>query len=580
MYHIRFFPLALLISFTVSAVPLQVQNAGGLDNILRQQSPVLPPLNNNTSLVLPTAEPLRSSHSEQNSVRVRLSAVMFNGDIAEAGIPLSCLQASVADLLNTELSFSGLQKLANRVTALYRREGFLVARAVLPPQTIKNGVLQLRVVIGHYAAGQIKNASTLRTSVVQRIVSTATPEGGVIRLAHLEREALLLSELPGVNAHVSLLPGTQPGTSSPTVDLTPGARIAGYAGLDNQGNEVTGRSRAMAGLQVNNPLGLGDQLNLELMDAWENSDLFNGSIGYSVPVNGYGTRMGVVYSHLNYHYSLLQNSFSGYSDNWTVYASHPWIRTATARVDIRLEGGQQFLTDKYPHTLFGPLGSEGRKQVSSGSLGVTGSVAVMAGGVSGFMLKGTTGDVDYRNALARLMGFSEEAGTAGHYSRLNWLTEHEQSVWGPVAVYGRLSGQFAAHNLDSSQKLLLGGPMAVRAYDSGDGSVNEGTLLTTEVRSRFGLPLPGWAGAAPSLTVASFFDQGWGKQYDNNRPPSGGVLTSNNRVNLSGAGLYTTLGDTGNYALTLTWAHRTGNADPVSGSHDKDRFWISAVKSF
>ncbi|EAZ6392175.1 hypothetical protein CD679_24670 [Salmonella enterica] len=83
------------------------------------------------------------------------------------------------------------------------------------------------------------------------------------------------------------------------------------------------------------------------------------------------------------------------------------------------------------------------------------------------------------------------------------------------------------------------------------------------------------------MTVAAFYDQGWGEQYAENRNQNGGgKITPDNHVNLAGAGLYTTVADAGNYALTLTWAHRTGDADPVSGLADRDRFWVSAVKSF
>ncbi|EIJ4099946.1 ShlB/FhaC/HecB family hemolysin secretion/activation protein, partial [Salmonella enterica] len=53
-----------------------------------------------------------------------------------------------------------------------------------------------------------------------------------------------------------------------------------------------------------------------------------------------------------------------------------------------------------------------------------------------------------------------------------------------------------------------------------------------------------------------------------------------NNLNLAGAGLYATVADAGNYALTMTWAHRTGNADPNAVHDDNDRFWVSAVKTF
>lgn len=566
---------ALLCANIATAAP----DAGTLGNQLRQMTPPASPARNTPPLDIPLSGHQPRETSPGSTTRVTLRQVRFEGDVQQTGILVSRLEDAVTRYLGTPQTFAGLLGMADTVTALCRAEGLLAARATLPPQTVKDGVLRIRIIVGRYDAGKIRNASTMKTSVAQRLVSTTTPQGGVISRAQLEREALLLSELPGVSARVSLVPGDTPGTSAPVVDIQPGSRISGYAGLDNQGDKTTGRSRAVAGLQVNNPLGLGDRLSLDLMDAWEKSDLFSGSLGYSLPVGGYGTRVGGGYSHLNYRYSLLQNSFSGYSDNWGLYVTHPWVRSAAARADIRLDGGQQFLTDKYPSVISGDADNRGRKVVNTLSPSLTGSAAFLPGGVSGFSLRGTLGDVDYRNNLARLMSFSDESGTAGSFMRLNWAVNHEQTLWGPVSVYGSLSGQFADHNLDSSQKLLLGGPAGVRAYDTGDGAVTEGTLFTAEVRNRWTLPAP-VAGNTPDLTIAAFFDQGAGEQYDSNRSRSGGMLTSRNRVNLSGAGLYTTLSEAGSYALTLTWAHRTGETDPVSGQDDRDRFWLSAVKSF
>ncbi|EGS9943924.1 ShlB/FhaC/HecB family hemolysin secretion/activation protein, partial [Salmonella enterica] len=451
------------------------------------------------------------------------------------------LQQVVLPWVGRSISFADMQALAQAVTQFYRQQGALLGRAVLPPQTIKNGVLTINIVTGRYDTPAIHNATALRDSVVQRIVSTTTPSGEIVRRGTLERVALLLNEIPGVNAQVALKAGDKAGTSALDINLEPGPQFGGYVGMDNQGNASTGRSRAMLGGYANNLLGLGDQLRVDVMDAYEHSDLFNGALDYSALVGGYGTRVGANYSHLNYHYNFQGLGFNGYSDNWTVYATQPWIRTANARVDVRLDGGQQYLTDKYPSSFFSSaLGAEGRKRVSLGGLSLTGTAATTLGGLSGFNVRGTVGQMDYRTEVARSIGSSDETGASGQFSRLNYQLNHDQQVWGPFSFYANLTGQMASHNLDTSQKFLLGGPSAVRAYDVGDGSVDEGNIGTAEVRSRWHIPVQRWLGASPELTVAAFYDQGWGEQYKDNRvrEASGSSrLTNNNRVNLAGAGL-------------------------------------------
>ncbi|HHR4727325.1 TPA: ShlB/FhaC/HecB family hemolysin secretion/activation protein [Salmonella enterica] len=592
--HFRLSPVAALLisgaglvsSPAMAAFLTPPTGAGQLGNQLRQEAEPSVPAPVSPSLVLPS-DTQGVAHAPLSSARIVLKQVHFSGDFlvpGPRGVTEDRLHRVVAPWLGRPLSFTDLQAMTGAVTQYYRDRGLLLARAILPPQTIRHGLVEVRVVPGRYDSPSLSNSSRLRDSQVMKMVNAGVPAGTVVTKSGLERTALLLAEVPGVNAQMALKAGSQPGTSAPDVMLTPGKRFGGYIGLDNQGDPTTGRSRAMAGVYANDLLGYGDQLRIDLLDAYEKSDLFNGSLDYSLLAGGYGTRIGANYSHLNYHYNFLQRGFNGWSDNWNLYVTHPWIRTARARVDVRAEGGEQYLTDQYPSDLYLGLGDEGRKRVTQGALSVTGSVAAIPGGVTGFSLRGTAGSLDYRNALSRFNSFSQELGTSGTFARMNWGLTHNQQVWGPFSVYGSVNGQLANHNLDSSQKFLLGGPGAVRAYDIGTGSVDSGTVATGELRWEHGIPQTrwtGWAGTAPSLTVAAFYDQGWGEQYAENRNQVlGGEITPRNHVNLAGAGLYTTVADAGNYALTLTWAHRTGNADPVSGLADRDRFWVSAVKSF
>ncbi|EJJ1603100.1 ShlB/FhaC/HecB family hemolysin secretion/activation protein [Salmonella enterica] len=570
-------PLALIVCTGVqAAVVPSMPGAGTLGNQLRQESVRTPAAPVSAPLVLPEEGQARHALSADNHTTVSVKRVVFTGNPPGLkGLSEADLQRELAADLNRPQTFAGLEAMAQKITALYRHHGLLVARAVLPPQTVKDGVLTIRIIPGRYDGAHISNTSSVSTAVVQRLVSTTTPQGDVVTRKQLEREALLLGEIPGVNARVAMKTGSQQGTTTPDITLTPGQRFGGYVGLDNQGDPTTGRSRVMLGGYANNLLGLGDQLRVDLLDAYEKSDLFNGSLDYSLLAGGgYGTRVGVNYSHLNYHYNLSGLGFNGYSDNWGLYVTQPWIRTSRARVDVRLDGGQQFLTDTYPDEL-GVMAGKGRKQVSSGALTLTGSVADLPGGVTGFGITGTTGNVDLRNGTARLWNQN-----SGQFSRLNYQLNHDQQVWGPFSVYAGVNGQMTNNNLDASQKFLMGGPSAVRAYDIGDGSVDQGVVGTAEVRSHWALPALAWLGNAPGLTLATFYDQGWGEQWRNNDNGRGGRLADSNNLNLAGAGLYATVADAGNYALTMTWAHRTGNADPNAVHDDHDRFWVSAVKTF
>ncbi|MCZ6444509.1 hypothetical protein O5268_23235 [Escherichia coli] len=93
----------------------------------------------------------------------------------------------------------------------------------------------------------VHNTAPVRDSILTRMVSAATPEGKPVLRRQAERLSLLLNEIPGVEADVSLKPGGQSGTTAVVVDTRPGQRAGGYVGLDNQGHSPPGAAVCWAG---------------------------------------------------------------------------------------------------------------------------------------------------------------------------------------------------------------------------------------------------------------------------------------------------------------------------------------------
>ncbi|EAY8168757.1 ShlB/FhaC/HecB family hemolysin secretion/activation protein, partial [Salmonella enterica] len=217
-------PLALIVCASAqAAVVPSVPGAGTLGNQLRQESVRTPAAPISAPLVLPEEGPARRVLSVDNHTTVSVKQVVFTGNPPGLkGLSETDLQRELAVDLNRPQTFAGLESMAQKITALYRHHGLLVARAVLPPQTLKDGVLTIRIIPGRYDSAHISNTSSVSTSVAQRLVSTTTPRGDVVTRKQLEREALLLGEIPGVNAQVAMKSGSQPGTTTPDITLTQG----------------------------------------------------------------------------------------------------------------------------------------------------------------------------------------------------------------------------------------------------------------------------------------------------------------------------------------------------------------------
>ncbi|HFE7543866.1 TPA: POTRA domain-containing protein, partial [Salmonella enterica subsp. enterica serovar Newport] len=152
----RLSPLATLVfvgvgltSTGASAAFLPPTGAGQLGNQLRQETQTTPPAPSAPSLSLPSGEKgvVRAPDSD---ARVTLKQVSFAGDVAVQGVTQDAVQEVVSPWLNRPVSFADLQAMADAVTQHYRNRGVILARAILPPQTIKDGVLKIEIIPGKY----------------------------------------------------------------------------------------------------------------------------------------------------------------------------------------------------------------------------------------------------------------------------------------------------------------------------------------------------------------------------------------------------------------------------------------------
>lgn len=565
-----------------AALPAAVPGAGVLGNTLRS-APQPAPSADAGSLTLPVLSPSVAGTPAQAGQSVVLRRVNIGSATGPSGLSalsgelLQRLQAIADRHTGIPQHFTDLQAMVQAMTRECHAHGLALAQVVLPPQRIEQGVLAVTVYPGLLGEARISNTSRLSDGVVGRVMSSGLPAGRVATRADLERTALLLGEIPGVQTGLSLRPGQTTGSTQTEVSVRPGKRFGGYVGTDNAGTPDTGRSRLMAGAYASELLGQGDLLKLDLTDAWEKSGLISGALDYSLLVGGYGTRAGLSYSHLDYHYYLQGLRFEGYSDTAGIYVNQPWVRTPRTTVDVRLDAGVSQLTDRYP-SVFSDItgGDQGKKRVTSTSLAVRGATsALVPDGLTTFSLQGMLGNLNMQNDVARYWSSADLLNSAGTFGRINGQLTHEQHLTGPVSVYGAVNGQWASKNLDSSQKFLTGGPAAVRAYAAGTGAVDDGVVSSAELRGRWTLPAQWGIGEGHQFTLAGFYDQSWGDMYHNNTG-----LTGHNAVRLAGAGVYAGVMRSNDYTLMLTWAHRTGNKDVTSGLTERDQFWVSAVKAF
>ncbi len=114
------------------------------------------------------------------------------------------------------------------------------------------------------------------------------------------------------------------------------------------------------------------------------------------------------------------------------------------------------------------------------------------------------GDLHFRDPLERAAD-ALTAGSQGGFTKYQASFARLQTIGGPLSLYLAARAQAAFDNLDSSEKMELGGAYAVRAYPEGEAYGDEGYVATAEAR----LGLNHWARSLPGqFQLIGFVDTG------------------------------------------------------------------------
>jgi len=463
------------------------------------------------------------------------------------------------------LNLQELRGLAAKITAYYNKRGYFLAQAYLPAQDVAGGAVTIAVIEGQYGKVTVNNSSRLSDRVPNGILE-GLDGGDVVTSAPLERRLLLLSDIPGVAVKSTLTPGEAVGTSDLIVDVVPGDPISGSVEADNAGNRYTGAYRLGGTVNVNNPTGAGDLLSLRVLAS--TSGLAYGRAAYQAPVGN--LTLGVAYSHIRYDLGREFKSLDadGTADIASVYASYPLIRSRDANLYAVAALDAKWFEDKVDL-----VSSVSHKRSQVLTLGLNGDShdEFGGGGWNAVSLSWSTGNLDIRSPLERAAD-ALTARSDGHFDKIQFSAARLQSIAGPLSLYGSIRGQVAFDNLDSSEKMELGGAYGVRAYPEGEAYGDQGYVATAEAR----LMLSDWMGGSMPgrLQAIGFVDVG---QVDYAHNP---WFTGSNRAHRSGIGGGLAWFAPGDLILRATYATKLGSADATSAPDKAGRAWFQIVKLF
>lgn len=558
---IRYLQLSTLLTITLLplAAVAQVPNAGQVMRDMESERLSLPPPADLKS-DKPTAERPPTGDPAEQGPRIRVEGFRISGNLL---FDSTHLLALLDDLKGRDLNLAELNGAARRIGTFYQERGYALARAYLPRQEVEGGVVRIDVVEGRYGRIELRNRSRTRDSVLRQPLSRLE-SGAPVHGGELERSLLLLSDLPGSRTSGTLRPGTRGGTTDLLVEAKPAPLLSGTLDANNFGDDSTGEYRAGGSLNLNGPLGLGDQLGLRLLSGDWRQRYYRAA--YQLPLGPWSTRVGLAHSRAYYHVIRTPDrtdllGLQGHAQVNSLFLSQPLVRSRAFNLSGQLQYEAKTLRDDIELYDF-----RGRKDIGLWTAGISGNNQdrLLGGGQTGFSLTWGHGRLRIDDAQERAQD-RYSAGKAGSFDKLNLNAVRLQRLGNRFQLFTQVNAQWASGNLDSTEKLTIAGPFGVRAYptDSSGGTGDQGWQASAELRYDLS---PGWQ-------LSAFIDEG---AVTFNKRPWG---RAGNHNHMAGTGLGATWSGR-NHQISLTAAMPMGEAEKGVQPDRSPRFWLQATRYF
>jgi hemolysin activation/secretion protein len=175
-----------------------------------------------------------------------------------------------------------IETVADIITRYYRERGFILAKAYIPKQHVRDGAVTLTLLLGELGEVVVQNNKRYSTKLIQNVFKNdfAKP----VTNDRVEEKLFLINDLPGLSAQGYFEPGSQVGDTKLNVNVTSERWYDANIRVDNHGSDRSGEYRIYADFLLNNPLGIGDQLHLAVLGSYSPEESTYGSIKYNTIV--------------------------------------------------------------------------------------------------------------------------------------------------------------------------------------------------------------------------------------------------------------------------------------------------------
>lgn len=418
--------------------------------------------------------------------------------------PTYVLMRLVDFKIGQDVTINDLIMSANEITDYYQQKGYISTIAYLPPQKVKDGVVDIKILEGKYGNIEITPGKWERSSYLNKkyLDDNNIAPGKVLNVKDVRNALTDMNTEEYMKGSVSFADNEESEEySDVTLEVKDRFPINFDVRYDNQGRDAIGTQRGVLYAGLHDVTGHGDTLMGTL--ALSHRSLGVGGI-YSIPIAKNDTRLNLGYSYSKVRLGNKLESMNIKGDSHDVFVG---VSRRLARgEDYRLYGDVTLDLRNTSTTAFGGFyESKYRSRVLRGSLTDIKDDSFGRWLFNGTVAGGIPIDAsDYNKG--RDLSSNNFIKLNASAARLQVLPKNNMAIL-------QVNGQYANRHLYSSEAMQIGGISSVRGYDEGFFLGDYGMNASFEYR----MPIPGLKALLPekygfisdSIQLAGFYDIGW-----------------------------------------------------------------------
>lgn len=434
-----------------------------------------------------------------------------------------------APLIGTTVSLESLFELADKIATRYREDGYFLSRALVPAQTIRNGVFKIQIIEGYVSDivvdGDAGPAEPLIRGFVEKIVAHRP-----VSLSDVERYLLLANDIPGYTVQSNFRRSSTAVGGAQMVITAQRKPFDGYVTIDNYGSHYLGPTSIIGGLSANSFTPFGERTSLTALTTSQFSEQKMAQLTYEqfVGSDGLSVQGFALYGKVAPGFLLKPLDVRGKTLKLGASLRYPLLRSRD--LSVYAGGAFEYLNgDTYVSSA---QYTQDRLRVLQGSLTANMRDSLM--GATALTFKVRQG-LPIMNASTSSSPLLSRVGGSGEFTSYRVDVSRVQTIIPPLELVLSAAGQYSRRPLLASEQFAVGGTAFGRGYDPAALSGDRGVAASAELR----YPLSLGFDFLDSVTPYSFVNTGhvrnWtGTQLQGHLWSAGGGLRMNFFEGLAG----------------------------------------------